>query len=60
MAFGGGLDLGLTKHIALRLAQVDYVRSQLSSFDALSTGLFGNLGGHQNDLRYSAGIVFRF
>ncbi|HKN36098.1 MAG TPA: hypothetical protein VJX16_22890 [Terriglobales bacterium] len=60
MAFGGGLDLGLSKHIALRVAQVDYVRSQLSGLDALSTGLFGNVGGHQNDLRYSAGIVFRF
>jgi hypothetical protein len=39
---------------------VDYVRSQLSTLNALSNGLFGNVGGHQNDLRYSAGIVFRF
>ncbi|HYL11668.1 MAG TPA: hypothetical protein VEV41_01440 [Terriglobales bacterium] len=60
MAFGGGLDLGLSKHFAIRVAQVDYVRSQLSTLDSLSTGLFGNLGGHQNDLRYSAGIVIRF
>jgi hypothetical protein len=61
MAFGGGLDLGLSKHFAIRVAQVDYVRSQLSTLGSLSTGLFGNLGsGHQNDLRYSAGIIIRF
>jgi hypothetical protein len=60
MAFGGGIDLGLSKHIAIRAAQVDYVRSQLNPLDAISTGLFGNLGGHQNDIRYSAGIVIRF
>ena len=60
MAFGGGVDIGLSRHFAIRAAQVDYLRTQFSSADALSTGLFGNINGRQNNLRYSAGIVFRF
>jgi hypothetical protein len=50
MAFGGGLDVG-SKKIAFRVAQFDYIYTR-----------FGHDQGfdHQNDLRYSAGIVFRF
>jgi hypothetical protein len=47
MAFGGGLDVKVRRGLALRLFQVDYYRPQL----------FGN---SQNDLRFSAGVVFRF
>lgn len=47
MAFGGGADVRLRRNLALRLFQVDYYRPQL----------FGN---SQNDLRFSAGVVFRF
>ena len=60
MAFGGGVDIGLTRHLAIRAAQVDYLRTQFSATDALTTGLSSSLGNRQNTFRYSAGIVFRF
>jgi opacity protein-like surface antigen len=60
MAFGGGVDIGLSKHIAIRAAQVDFIRTQFNSTDALATGLSSDLGDHQNSFRYSGGIVFRF
>ncbi|MBV9610660.1 MAG: hypothetical protein JO187_13945 [Acidobacteria bacterium] len=60
MAFGGGVDLGLTKHIALRAAQVDLVRTQFNATDALTAGLSTSLNNRQNSLRYSAGVVIRF
>jgi hypothetical protein len=59
MAFGGGVDLGLTRRIALRVAQIDYLRTQFNATDALLTGL-STTGARQNSWRYSAGIVFRF
>ena len=60
MAFGGGIDIGLTRHFALRAVQVDYVRTQFSATDALTTGLSSSLGNRQNSFRYSTGVVFRF
>jgi hypothetical protein len=60
MAFGGGLDIGLTRHFAIRAVQVDYLRTQFNATDALTTGLSSSLGNRQNSFRYSAGIVFRF
>lgn len=60
MAFGGGVDIGLTRHLAIRAAQVDYLRTQFSATDALTTGLSSSLSDRQNSFRYSAGIVFRF
>jgi peptidoglycan-associated lipoprotein len=60
MAFGGGVDLGLTRHLAIRVAQVDFLRTQFNATDALLAGLSSNLGNRQNSMRYSAGIVFRF
>lgn len=47
MAIGGGLDLKVANHIALRLVDADYVLTR-----------FG--GSNQNNFRYSAGVVFRF
>lgn len=47
MAFGGGLNVKATRHIWLRLIQVDYLRAQFTNND-------------QNDTRISAGLVFRF
>jgi hypothetical protein len=47
MAFGGGLNVKATHHIWLRLVQVDYVRAQFTN-------------NAQNDIRVSAGLVFRF
>jgi hypothetical protein len=60
MAFGGGLDIGLSRHFAIRAAQVDYLRTQFSATDALTTGLSTSLNNSQNSFRYSGGIVFRF
>ena len=60
MAFGGGIDIGLTRHLAIRAVQVDYLRTQFNATDALTTGLSSSLGNRQNSFRYSSGIVFRF
>lgn len=51
-AFGGGLDITLTNHIALKPIQVEYLTAQIPTD--------GNLRYSQNNLRYSAGVVFRF
>jgi len=60
MEFGGGLDLGVSKHFAIRVAQLDYLRTQFNSADALSTDLTTRVGNRQNSFRYQGGIVFRF
>ena len=52
MAAGGGLDFTLTKHIALKPIQAEYVMTQIDSTKGF--------GSHQNDIRYSGGVVFRF
>jgi hypothetical protein len=60
MAFGGGVDIGLSRHFAIRAAQVDFVRTSFNSTDALASGLSTSLNNQQNSFRYSGGIVFRF
>ena len=60
MAFGGGVDIGLTKHFAIRPAQIDFMRTNFSAVDALAAGLSTGTGNSQNSFRYSAGIVWRF
>lgn len=50
-AAGGGLDWQVTNHMAIKPIQVEYVMTQLATPNG-----FGN---HQNDVRYSAGVVFR-
>ena len=60
MAFGGGVDIGLTRHLAIRAIQVDYLRTQFNATDALTTGLSSSLGNRQNSFRFSTGVVFRF
>ena len=47
MAFGGGLDLPVGEHFGVRLAQVDWVRTQ-------------NFNSSQNNIRLSTGIMFNF
>lgn len=47
MAFGGGLNVKATGRIWVRLIQVDYLRAQFTN-------------NTQNDMRISAGLVFRF
>ena len=51
-AIGGGADYKLTKSVAIRLAQFDYLYTKFNE----GTGL----PQHQNNLRLQAGIVFRF
>ncbi len=47
---GGGLDYNLTKHFAIRMFQLEY----------LNTRLPNTVNGFQNNLRITAGVVFRF
>lgn len=54
MAIGGGLDLKVSHHFAIRLAQVDYFLTRLTSPIPTSAAFT------QNNFRYSGGIVFRF
>ena len=58
MAIGGGVDVPLTHHIAIKPVQVEYFRTQFNS--ALLGGPTSNFGDHQNGIRYSAGVVFTF
>lgn len=57
-ASGGGLDYNLNKRIAIKPIQVEYVMTQFNS--AALGGSTKSFGNHQNDIRYSAGVVFRF
>jgi hypothetical protein len=50
MAAGGGVDLSLTRHLAFRLVQADY----------LLTLLPNRTNNLQNNFRFSTGIVFHF
>jgi|HubBroStandDraft_1064217.scaffolds.fasta_scaffold00016_83 outer membrane immunogenic protein len=50
MIAGGGLDIGLTRHIALRAFEADYY---LTRFD-------NGVNDHQNNFRIAAGVVIRF
>jgi opacity protein-like surface antigen len=52
MAFGGGLDITVNNHVAIKPIQVDYLMTQFapgSGFPITAT----------NNIRYSAGVVFR-
>jgi opacity protein-like surface antigen len=60
MAFGGGIDIGLTRHFAIRAAQVDFIRTNFNSLDALGSGFADSTSNNQNSFRYSGGIIWRF
>lgn len=60
MAFGGGIDIGITRNFAIRAAQVDFVRTNFNSIDALTSGFSSSTGNSQNSFRYSGGVVWRF
>ena len=49
---GGGLDYNWTKHVSIKPIQVEYFMTQI--------GTLTGLGSHQNDVRYSGGVVFKF
>jgi opacity protein-like surface antigen len=57
-AVGGGVDVALTHHIAIKPVQVEYFRTQFNSEEL--GGPTSNFGDHQNGIRYSAGVVFQF
>lgn len=50
---GGGLDLNLSRHFAIRLIQAEYLMTRFTNY---TTGT----GGTQNDMRLASGVVFRF
>ena len=47
---GGGLDARVTRHIAVRVFQVEYFMTKWNNFGT----------GHQNSFRLETGLVFRF
>lgn len=53
MNAGGGLDVGINRHFALRIVQAEYLMTRFTSFTTGSSAT-------QNDVRLSSGIVFRF
>jgi hypothetical protein len=55
---GGGLDYNFSKHISIKPIEVECVMTQFDS--ANLGGSTKGFGDHQNDLRYSAGVVFKF
>lgn len=55
MTAGGGIDITLHRHIALRLFQAEYLMTRFKD----SSSLTGNTT-RQNNVRLSTGIVFRF
>ncbi len=59
MAFGGGIDFKLNRRIAFRPIQLDYL---MTRFQPLFISGLGDINRdrNQNNLRYSAGIAFRF
>jgi outer membrane protein OmpA-like peptidoglycan-associated protein len=50
---GGGLDVRVHRHFAIRVIQAEYMMTRFQNYDT------GNIGS-QNDLRLSSGLVFRF
>lgn len=50
---GGGLDIKVNHHVAIRIVQVEYL---MTNFENHNSGI----SELQNDMRFSSGIVFRF
>jgi hypothetical protein len=53
MTAGGGLDVRVHRHFAIRIIQAEYLMTRFASYTTGATG-------SQNDMRLSAGLVFRF
>ena len=47
---GGGVDLGITRHLSIRLIEADYLRSYLAN----------NGTNTQDNLRFAAGVSYHF
>ena len=52
MAVGGGLDVNVSKNVAIRVAELDYFLTRYTN-PITSTN-------NQNNFRYLGGVVFRF
>jgi len=57
MAYGGGVDVNVGKHAAIRVAQVDLVMDRWTSFSV--GGVQIPAAGWQRSFVYSAGVVFK-
>jgi opacity protein-like surface antigen len=55
MAVGGGIDINVSDHVAIRAIQADYLMTRYE--DERS---FGSGADSQHNARFSVGIVFRF
>lgn len=53
LAAGGGVDLVLWKHVAWRIAELDYLQTNF-------TGIGVGANARQNNFRAGSGVVFRF
>jgi hypothetical protein len=66
MAVGGGVDLRLSRLIAVRPIQLDYLPTNFSPFNITGLGTFPGIPSNfnrtrwQQNLRYGAGVSFRF
>ena len=64
IVFGGGVDYKVSRHLALRLGQLDYFRTTLD-LNSLYGGAFGpgrfqGIPTRENNLRFATGIVVQF
>jgi hypothetical protein len=50
---GGGLDIKVRRHFAIRIIQAEYMMTRFENYDTGTTAM-------QNDMRLSSGIVFGF
>ena len=50
---GGGLDIKVRRHFAIRIIQAEYMMTRFQNYDTGTSAM-------QNDMRLSSGIVFRF
>ena len=50
MIAGSGLDISITRHMAVRALEADYFLTRFNN----------GVNDHQNNLRLAAGIVIRF
>jgi len=53
VVLGGGLDIKVTSHLAIRPIEADYFLTRF--INNLTTG-----NNNQNNFRYQAGLVFEF
>jgi outer membrane protein OmpA-like peptidoglycan-associated protein len=59
MLLGGGIDIRLGRMLSFRPIELDYVPTNFSPFNIAGLGSINNAKWQQN-LRYSAGLAFRF